>query len=164
MGNHVAIAYSTSSEDDVDEVTIPEEPVAPLYDGTPRRLWVGKCVVLHRANGFPIAKGICWNVSSDVVVGSSGPLGDNRVAIQISSSLSMADIPNEWRYSIRAWPIEFVFYNGASFRDHELRAQYNSRIVGVSTGPSLTKSRPYTSTARNPPCPTTTKSDCLLRQ
>ena len=38
MGDHVAIAYSTSSEDDVDEVTIPEEPMAPLYNGTPRRL------------------------------------------------------------------------------------------------------------------------------
>ena len=120
MGDHVAIAYSTSSEDDVDEVTIPEEPMAPLCDGTPRRLWVGKCMVLHRADGFPIVKGICRNVSSDVVVGSSGLLGDNRVAIQISSSLSMADVPDEWRYSIRAWPIEFVFYNGASFRDHEL--------------------------------------------
>ena len=38
MGDHVAIAYSTSSEDDVGEVTNPEEPVAPLCDGTPRRL------------------------------------------------------------------------------------------------------------------------------
>ena len=147
MGDHIAIAYSTSSEDDVGEVTIPEEPVAPLCDGTPRRLWVGKCVVLHRPDGFPIAKGICRNVSSDVVVGSSGPLGDSRVAIQISSSLSMADAPDEWRYSIRAWPIEFVFYNGASLRDHELRAQYNSRIARVSTGPALTRTRPYSSSA-----------------
>ena len=163
MGDHVAIAYSTSSEDDVDEVTIPEELVAPLCDGTPRRLWVGKCVVLHRADGFPITKGICRNVSFDVVVGSSGPLGDSRVAIQISSSLSMADVPDEWRYSIRAWPIEFVFYNGASFRDHELRVEYNSRIVGVSIGPALTRTRPYTSTTWNPPRPTTTKSECLLR-
>ena len=116
MGDHVAIAYSTSSEDNVDDVSIPEETTAPFCDGTPRRLWVGKCVVLHRANGFPIVRGICRNVSSDVVVGSSGPLGESHVAIQISSSLSMADVPNEWRYSIRAWPIEFVFYNGASFR------------------------------------------------
>ena len=164
MGDHVAIAYSTSSEDDVDEVTIPEEPMAPLCDGTPRRLWVGKYVVLHRADGFPIAKGICRNVSSEVVVGSSGPLGDSHMAIQISSSLSMADVPDEWRYSIRAWPIEFVFYNSASFRDHELRAQYNLRIAELSTGPALTRSRPYTSTPRNPPRPTTTKSECLLRQ
>ena len=156
MGDRFAIAYSTSSEDDVDEVRIPEEPVAPLCDGTPRRLWVGKCVVLHRADGFPIAKGICRNVSSDVVVGSSGPLGDNRVAIQFSSSLSMADVPDEWRYSIRAWAIEFVFYNGASFQDHELRAEYNSRIAGVSIGPSLIRTRPYNSIARNPPRPTAT--------
>ena len=121
-------------------------------------------MVLHRPDGFPVAKGICRNVSSDVVVGSTSPLGDSHVAIQISSSLSMADVPDEWRYSIRAWPIEFMFYNGASFRDHELRAQYNSQIAGLSTGPALTKSRPYTSTARNPPHPTTTKSECLPRQ
>ena len=114
MGDHVGIAYSTSSEDDEDDVSIPEETTAPLCDGTPRRLWVGKCVVLHRADGFPIARGICRNVSSDVV-GSSGPLGESHVAIQISSSLSMADVLDKWRYSIRAWPIEFVFYNGASF-------------------------------------------------
>ena len=44
MDDRFAIAYSTSSEDDVDVVRIPEEPMAPLYDGTPRRLWVGKCV------------------------------------------------------------------------------------------------------------------------
>ena len=100
MGDHVGIAYSTSSEDDVDDVSIPEETTAPLCDGTPRRLWVGKCVVFHRADGFPIARGICRNVSSDVVVGSSGPLGESHVAIQISSSLSMADVPDKWRYSI----------------------------------------------------------------
>ena len=115
MGDHVAIAYSTSFEDEVDDVSILEETTAPLCDGIPRRLWVGKCVVLHRADGFPIARGICRNVCSDVVVGSIGPLGESHVAIQISSNLSMANVPNEWRYSIRAWPIEFVFYNGASF-------------------------------------------------
>ena len=61
-----------------------------------------KCVVLHKANGVPVAKGICCNVSSDVVIGTTGPLGDSHVAIQISSNLSMADVPDEWRYSIRA--------------------------------------------------------------
>ena len=67
-----------------------------------------------------MARGICCNVSSDVVIGTIGPLGDSHVAVLISSSLSMADVPDEWRYSIRAWPVEFIFYNGASFRDHEL--------------------------------------------
>ena len=74
--------------------------MAPLCDGTPRRLWVGKCVVLHTPDRVPVAKGICRNVSFDVVVGSIGSLGDSHVAIQISSSLSMADVPDEWRYSI----------------------------------------------------------------
>ena len=164
MGDHVAIAYSTSSKDDVDGITIPEEHMAPLCDGTPRRLWVGKCVVLDRPDGVPVAKGICRNMSSDVVVGSSSPLGDSHVTNQISSSLSMAVVPNKWRYSIRAWPLEFVFYNGASFQDHEVQAQYNYRIAGLSTGPALTKSQLYTSIAWNPPHPTTTKSECLLQQ
>ena len=77
-------------------------------------------MVLHRLDGVPVVKGIYRNVSFDVVVGSTALLGDSHVAIQISSSLSMGDVPDEWRYSIQGWPIEFVFYNGASFRDHEL--------------------------------------------
>ena len=98
MDKHIAIAHSTSSEDDVDGVTIPEEPMAPLCDGTPRRFWVEKCVVLHRPNKVPVAKGICRNVSSNIVIGSTGPLGDSHVVIQISSSLSMVDVPDQWRY------------------------------------------------------------------
>ena len=57
-------------------------------------------MVLHRTDGVPVAKGICRNVSSEVVIGSTNPLGDSHVAVQISSSLSMADVPDEWRYSI----------------------------------------------------------------
>ena len=48
--------------------------MAPFCDGTPRRLWVGNCVVLYRVDGVPVAKRICRNVSSDVVVGSTSPL------------------------------------------------------------------------------------------
>ena len=73
-------------------------------------------------------------------------------------------MPDEWRYSIRAWPVEFVFCNGASFWDHELRAKYNSRIALLSTGPMTRKSQPYTSTSRNPPRPMSTKFAGLLQQ
>ena len=45
-----------------------------------------------------------------------------------------------------------------------MRAQYNSRIVGLSTRPALIKSQSYILTAWNPPRPTTSKSECLLRQ
>ena len=89
--------------------------MAPLCEGIPRRLWVGKCVVLHKADGVPLAKGICCNVNSDFVIGSTCLLGNSHVAVQISSSLSMVDISDNCRDSIPAWPIEFVFYNGASF-------------------------------------------------
>ena len=90
-------------------------------------------MVLHKVDGVLVAKGICRNVNSDVMIGSTGPLGDSHVAVQISSSLSMAIVPDDWRYSIRAWSVEFVFCNGASFRDHEVRAKYNFRIAQLST-------------------------------
>ena len=151
MSDHIDFAFNSSSDDDVDGVSIPEGGVPPLCEGIPRRLWMGKCVVLYKNDGVPVARGICRNVSYDVVIGTTGPLGDSHIAVQISSSLSLADVPDEWRYSIRAWPVEFIFCNGASFRDHELRAKYNSRIALLSTGPVTRKSRPYTSTSRNPP-------------
>ena len=124
---------------------------------------MGKHVVLYKNDGVPVARGIYRNVSSDVVIGTTGPLGDSHVAVQISSSLSMGDVPDEWRYSIRAWLVEFVFFSSASFRDHELRAKYNSKIALLSTGPVMRKSRPYTSTFRNPPRPMSTKFVGLLR-
>ena len=100
IGNQVVIAFSTSSDNNVDGVSIPDELVASLCEGIPRQLWVEKCVVLHRADGVLVAKRICCNVSSNIVIGSIGLLKDSHVAIQISSSLSMADVPDDWRYSI----------------------------------------------------------------
>ena len=67
-----------------------------------------------------MAEGICRNVSSDDVIRSSGPLGDSHVAVQISSSLSEIDVPDQWRYSVRAWAIKRVYCNGASLKDHEI--------------------------------------------
>ena len=100
ISDHVVVAFNSSSDDDGDGVRVPDEPVPPLYEGIPRRLWVRKCVVLYKSHEVLVAKGICCNVSSDVVIGTTGPLGDSHVAVQISSSLSMADVPDEWRYSI----------------------------------------------------------------
>ena len=100
MSDHIVLAFNSSFDDDGDGVRIPDEPMPPLCEGIPRRLWVGKYVVLYKNDEVPVAKGICRNVSSDVVIGTTGPLGDSHVAVQISSSLSMADVPDEWRYSI----------------------------------------------------------------
>ena len=87
---------------------------------------MGKCVVLHKGDKVLVAKRICCNVNSNIVVGSLGPLGDSHVAVQISFSLSMEDVLDNWRYSIRAWLIELVYYNRANFWDHELRVRYKS--------------------------------------
>ena len=103
MCDHIVLAFNSSSDDDVDGVSILDEPMPPLCEGILRQLRVGKCVVLYRNDRMPVARGICRNVSSDIVIGTTGPLGDSHVAVQISFSLSMADVPDEWRYSIRAW-------------------------------------------------------------
>ena len=97
-----------------------EGSLIPLCEGILRRNWVGKCVVLQNASSVAIASGICRNVSSDAIIGSSGLLRDTHVAVQISSSFCKDDVPDKWRYSIQAWPIELVHCNGASFWDHEL--------------------------------------------
>ena len=89
MSDHIDLAFNSFSDNDVDGVSIPDEPMLPLCEGIPRRLWVGKCVVLYKNVRVPVARGICRNVNSDVVIGSTGPLGDSHVAVQISSSLSM---------------------------------------------------------------------------
>jgi hypothetical protein len=44
----------------------------PKYEGVPHELWTTKCVSLHSSNG---------NVKSDLVIRSSGPLGDTHVDV-----------------------------------------------------------------------------------
>ena len=163
MSHHIIVACTPSSDDDLDGVSILDEPMPLFCEAIPQQLWVGKSLVLYKNDGMSMARGTCRNVSSDVVIGTIGLLGDSHIAVQISSSLSMADVPDKWRYSIRAWHVEFVFYNGASFWDHELRAKYNSRIALLFTGPVTRKSWPYMSTTRNPPRPMSTKFAGLLR-
>ena len=67
--------------DDVDEVNIPDESTTPLCDGIPRRLWVDKYVIHHKADKVAVAKGICHNINSNVLVGFRGPLGDSHVVV-----------------------------------------------------------------------------------
>ena len=88
-----------------------------------------KVVDLHSSSGVHVAQGICYNVSSDVVIGANGPLGDLHVAVQILKTLNHEVVSDEWRYSLRAWPIENVYLNGTSLCDHELRVEYHRQQV-----------------------------------
>ncbi|KAG0581688.1 hypothetical protein KC19_3G000300 [Ceratodon purpureus] len=153
--------YSSSDEEVLTEQIEAED--IPVCDGIPRRLWVTKFVTLHGIRGTPVAEGICHNISSDLVLGCDGPLGDTHVAVQISKSLDATEVPDEWRYFVRAWPIELVFCSGASLRDHELRYNHNCRIARLAQ-PESSRSGRYNSSSRNPPRETSVKSKGLLTQ
>ena len=56
MSDHIVLAFNSSSDDDGDGVRVPDEPMPPLCEGIPRRLWVGKCEVLYKNDGVPVAK------------------------------------------------------------------------------------------------------------
>ena len=156
-----ATQYS-SDEESMDSQ--PEEVVViPDCEGIPRPMWMTKVVDLHSSSGVHVAQGICYSVSSDVVIGANGPLGDLHVAVQISKTLNNEVVPDEWRHSLRAWPIENVYLNGASLRDHELHAEYDHQQVSLQQPHSLRK-RPYASVVRNPPVQTGTKAKELLTQ
>ena len=65
-------------------------------EGIPRKSWMTKCVVLKNEAGVVVCKGICHNVSSDLIIDSDNqPLGDDRVAVQIAEFLSEHDIPSD---------------------------------------------------------------------
>ena len=50
---------------------------------------------LHNNDSIALEEGICHSVKSDLVVGSTGLLGDTHMAIQISRSLKPDEFPND---------------------------------------------------------------------
>ena len=155
-------AQYSSNEESIDGQ--PEEVevvVIPDCEGIPRPMWITQVVDLHSSCGVHVAQGICYSVSSDVVIGADGPLGDLHVAVQISKTLNHEAVLDEWRYSLRAWPIENVYLNGASLRDHKLRAEYDRQQASLQL-PQSSRKRPYASVVRNPPVQTGAKTKELL--
>ena len=93
-------------------------------EGIPRKSWMTKCVVLKNETSMVVGRGICHNMSSDLVIDNDN-LGDDRVAVQIVESLSKHDVPSDWMFQMRAWHIKRVFLNGASLYDHEQMNLFN---------------------------------------
>jgi len=140
------------SDDGEKENTLLQEIDIPICDGIPRRLWCTKLVVLLNATKEPMAEGICHSVRSKHVMGNNGPLGDSQVTVQISCSLRREEVPEDWKYSLHAWPIDRVILNGASLKDYDLRDEYNrqqARLLQLSSSGK----RSYASVVRNPPLP-----------
>ena len=92
--------YISSNNNKIDKVTILDPSNIPWYEGIPRRLWISKCVVLCNAQGVSVVDKICCNVSFNVIIGFLCSLRDAHVEVQVSSSLSKDDIPDDWTYSI----------------------------------------------------------------
>ena len=101
-------------------------------EGIPRKSWMTKCVVLKNEARVVVGKGICHNVSSDLIIDSDNqPFGDDRVAVQIAESLSENDVPSDWMFQMRSWHIKGVFLNGASLHDHEQVNLFNLTSQGA---------------------------------
>jgi hypothetical protein len=60
----------------------------PECKGMPPHLWTMECVSLHNDDGIAMEEGFCHSVKSDLVVGSTGPLGHTHVAVHILKSAS----------------------------------------------------------------------------
>lgn len=149
-----------------DEFQLPDvlDANVPECEGIPRRLWNTRCVTLYNDDEVLVGEGTCHSVNSDLVLGANGPLGDTHVAVHISKTHSEMNIPQEWIYSLRAWPIELVHCSGASLRDHDVRDNFNRLQASRLNPPSLTPARPYTSVIRNPPRQANLKAKELLSQ
>jgi hypothetical protein len=123
-----------------------------------------KCVSLHNCDGIAVGEGICHSVKSDLVLGSTGPLGDMHVAVQISRSLKPDEFPDDWRYSVRAWPIKHVFFNGTSFFNHERRHKLNCRGMNQGVRSGRGRQRASTAEIHIPIQLLSRKADALLSQ
>jgi hypothetical protein len=119
-------------EGDIAASTILVDPVLPIgvvdCEGLPRSQWITKCVLLKDDNSDSIAFGICHSVCPNLVLGSDGPLGPTRVAVQIVDVLLVEDRTCDWMFTLRTWNIKYAFYNGASLYDHDQVAIYKKTL------------------------------------
>jgi hypothetical protein len=76
-------------------------------------------MLLKDNNGDAVAIGVYRSVCPDLVLGSDGPLGLNRVAVQIVDVLVVEDRTYDWMFTLRVWNITHVFYARASLYDHD---------------------------------------------
>jgi hypothetical protein len=119
-------------EGDIAASAILVDPVLPLgvadCEGLPRSQWITKCVLLKDDNGDFVAFGVCHNVCPNLVLGSDGPLGPSRVAVQIVDIFVVEDRTCDWMFTLRAWNIKHAFYDGASLYDHDQVAIYKKAL------------------------------------
>jgi hypothetical protein len=119
-------------EGDIATSAILVDPVLPLgvadCEGLLRSQWIMKCVLLKDNNDDSVAFGVCHSVCPNLVLGSDGPLGLSRVAVQIVDVFVVEDRTYDWMFTLRAWNIKHAFYDGASLYDHDQVAIYKKAL------------------------------------
>ena len=118
----------------------------------PPCFWVGKTILLHNGSGDCIAEGLVGNLQSNAIVGSSSPLGDSQVFVQVSRIFVEEEAPVEWRHLFKSWPIQQVFLEGVSLFHHSERNIYNMWLIERSR-PLVGRTRTYDNSTRNTPPP-----------
>jgi hypothetical protein len=150
--------FSSDDEALVDALVNPD---LPDFLVIPPRLWVGKTVSLHNDCGLLIAEGLVRNLRSSAIVGSSGPLSDSQVVVQVSTTFVEAEAPDEWRYSFKSWPIQQLMLDGVSLYHHCQRDAYNTWMI-ERMRPLGERTRSYDSSSRNSPAVVSRNAEILM--
>ena len=150
-----------NSSDDDSPIVAPVNPDIPDFLVIPPRLWMGKTVSLHDADGVRIAEGLVRNLRSSAIVDSSGPLGDSLVVVQVSSLFVPVEDPDDWRYSFKSWPIRQVYLDGVSLFHHSERDFYNRWVIDQRRSLGE-RSRSYDNSSRNAPPPASRNAQVLM--
>ena len=151
----------SSSSEDESSVVAPVDPDVPEFNVIPRRLWEGRTVSLHNGSGVRIAEGLLRNPRSSAILGSSRPLGDSQVVVQVSTTFVHVEAPDEWRYSFKPWPIQQVFLDGVSLFHHSQRDIFNVWMMERNRplGGSI---RSYDNSLRNTPSLVSRNAELLM--
>ena len=82
---------------------------------------ITKFILLKDDDGESLDIGVCHSMCSNLVIRNEGPLGPNKVAIQITNFFVVEDRTSKWMFILRTWNIT---YGGASLYDHNQVAIY----------------------------------------
>jgi len=88
-------------------ISIPILPLGVTHcDGIPCSSWITKPVTLRTEDGDDVANAICQSANAKLIIDEDGtPLGEDRVAVQITESSCKVEVPSAWMWSIHSWHI-----------------------------------------------------------
>ena len=94
-------------------------------------------------------------------MGSSSLFGDSQFFVQVSRMFVEEEAPNEWRCSIKSWPIQQLFFDGMSLFHHSEHNIYNMWLVKRSR-PLGGRTHTYDNSTRNTPPPVSWNAEFLM--